>query len=136
MNFDRLAPHYDWLEALPAGHRLDRARTAWLDALPPHGRLLSVGEGHGRFAAACAARWPGAELTCIEASPRMLARARRRAGPAAARIHWHTAELQTWEPAGRYDAIVTCFFLDCSPRRNWPTWSPGWPRAPRRGRFG
>lgn len=116
MNFDRLAPHYDWLEALTAGRRLERARTAWLDALPPRGRILSVGEGHGRFAAACAARWPQAELTCVEPSPRMLARARRRVGPAsAARIRWHLAELAAWAPHGSYDAVVTCFFLDCFP---------------------
>lgn len=116
MNFDRLAPHYDWLEALTAGRRLDRARTTWLDALPPRGRILSVGEGHGRFAAACAARWPDAELTCVEPSPRMMARARRRVGPApAARLRWQTATLADWAPDGRYDALVTCFFLDCFP---------------------
>jgi len=112
MNFDRLAPHYDWLEAVTAGGRLQRARTAWLDELAGCRRILSAGEGHGRFAAACAARWPAAELTCIEAGPRMLARARARVpGP----VRWHEGEVLGWQPDGTYDAIVTCFFLDCFP---------------------
>ena len=52
MKFDRLAPHYDWMESWLAGERLQRARTSGLDALTGRRRILSVGEGHGRFAAA------------------------------------------------------------------------------------
>lgn len=115
MNFDRLAPHYDWLEALTAGGRLQRTRTVWLEELADRRRILSVGEGHGRFAAACAARFPAAELTCVEASPRMLARAQRRLGGAFARLHWHQGDVHAWRPEGKYDALVTCFFLDCFP---------------------
>ena len=115
MSFDRLAPFYDRLEALTAGPRLHRARTAWLDALTGRKRILSLGEGHGRFAAACAARWPDAELTCVEASPGMLAAARTRCGEHASRIRWIEADATTWTPDGPYDAIVTCFFLDCFP---------------------
>lgn len=116
MNFDRLAPHYDWLEALTAGPRLQRVRTAWLGELRGRRRILSVGEGHGRFAAACVAAHPTAELTCIEASPRMLARAQTRLGPAAARVDWQCSDFLAWTPpAEKFDAIVTCFFLDCFP---------------------
>jgi ubiquinone/menaquinone biosynthesis C-methylase UbiE len=115
VNFDHLAPHYDWLEAMTAGARLQRARTALFDELADRRNILSVGEGHGRFAAACAARFPGADLTCVEASGPMLARARQRAAPAA-RIAWHQSEFLTWRPPARkFDAIVTCFFLDCFP---------------------
>lgn len=35
MSFDRIAPHYRWLEAILAGNVLQRARTAWLAATPP-----------------------------------------------------------------------------------------------------
>jgi ubiquinone/menaquinone biosynthesis C-methylase UbiE len=115
MNFDRLAPHYDWMELMLAGGLLQRVRTAGLEALQGRRKILSAGEGHGRFAAACAARFPAAELTCVEASAGMLARARRRAGSAADRVRWHRAVLPEGQPAGRYDAIVTCFFLDCFP---------------------
>ena len=114
MNFDRLAPHYDRLEALTAGSRLQNVRTAWLGELQDRRRILSVGEGHGRFAAACAQRHPQAALTCVEASPRMLARARERTGETPGRITWINADFLTWTPpAEKFDAIVTCFFLDC-----------------------
>ena len=115
MNFDRLAPHYDWLEEFLAGDRLQRARTAWLGELGGRKKILSVGEGHGKFAAACRARFPEAELTCVEASPAMLARAQRRLGADAAQVNWHGGDLLAWAGGGPFDAIVTCFFLDCFP---------------------
>lgn len=122
MNFDLVAPHYDWMEAVTAGGLLQRARTSWLDELAGCRRLLSVGEGHGKFAAAFAERFPCTELTCVEASPRMLARARRRlaetrrgAGGSAS-VRWINAAMPVWAPpAGSFDAIATCFFLDCFP---------------------
>lgn len=115
MNFDRLAPHYDWMEALCGGGLLQRARTAWLEKLSGRRCILSVGEGHGRFAAACATRFPAAELTCVEASAGMLARAQARLRGSPALVRWQHADMLAWKPAGRYDAIVTCFFLDCFP---------------------
>lgn len=114
MSFDRLAAHYDWLEPLLAGEKLQRLRTHWLAALAGRRKLLSVGEGHGRFAAACAARWPGLELTLLDASAPMLARARRRL-PADARVRFVIADALTGPALDRHDALVTCFFLDCFP---------------------
>lgn len=132
MSFDRLAPHYDWLEAIGAGHLMQRARTHWLDELAGCQSVLSVGEGHGRFAAAFVRRFPETPLTCVDASAPMLARARRRVARAAAtaptdqtasaaattagisRTTWIQAQLPEWQPpAGQFDAIVTCFALDC-----------------------
>ena len=115
MKFDRLAPHYDWMESCLAGDRLQRARTVWLEELRGCQRILSVGEGHGRFATACVKRFPEAELTCIEASAGMLARAQRRLGSSASGVRWHHVDLLEWEPDGPFDAIATCFFLDCFP---------------------
>jgi ubiquinone/menaquinone biosynthesis C-methylase UbiE len=115
MNFDRLAPHYDWMEAVTAGRRLQRVRQHWLDALRGRQRLLSAGEGHGRFAAACVERFPGLAITCVEASARMLARAQRRLRSARS-IRWEHADVLGWTPpAAPFDAIATCFFLDCFP---------------------
>ena len=114
MTFDRLAPHYDWMEAVTAGNMLQRARTSWLDRLADRRRVLSAGEGHGRFAEAFGRRFPAAELTCVEASPRMLARARRRAERSGVSARWINATIPAWAPPARsFDAIVTCFFLDC-----------------------
>ncbi|HEY8993259.1 MAG TPA: class I SAM-dependent methyltransferase [Lacunisphaera sp.] len=115
MKFDRLAPHYDWLEAFTAGQRLQRARTQWLDELAGCRHVLSVGEGHGRFAAAFLARFPEARLTCLEASPGMIAVGKQRVRAWADRVHWEQADALTWSPTQPYDAVVTCFFLDCFP---------------------
>ena len=115
MNFDRLAPHYDWMETLLAGDRLQSARMAWLSELRGRPRILSVGEGHGKFAAACRSRFPEADLTCVEASAGMLACAQRRLGPDAAQVNWHCGDVLAWNADGPFDAIVTCYFLDCFP---------------------
>jgi SAM-dependent methyltransferase len=116
MNFDRLAPHYDWMEAVAAGRLLQQARTTWIDELAGRRRVLSVGEGHGKFAAAFTRRFPEATLTCIEASARMLRRGRRRTDRAGGAARWIHATVPAWSPSPQaFDAIVTCFFLDCFP---------------------
>lgn len=101
------------MEALTAGQRLQRARTTWLAELGGSRRILSVGEGHGKFAEACAAKFPKAELTCVEGSKKMLGRARARLADSPAKINWMETDFRQWKPDGKYDAIVTCFFLDC-----------------------
>ncbi|MEZ5416047.1 MAG: methyltransferase domain-containing protein [Vicinamibacterales bacterium] len=116
IDFDGLAGHYDWMEAVTAGSLLQRARTVALPGLAGRRRVLSAGEGHGRFAAAFGAAFPSAALTCVDASARMLARARRRAERAGVEATWIHARLPGWRPEpGRFDAIATCFFLDCFP---------------------
>jgi hypothetical protein len=49
MSFDRLAPHYRWLEWVLAGRKLQRCRTAFLDEIGRADATLLVGEGNGRF---------------------------------------------------------------------------------------
>lgn len=119
MSFERLAPHYDWLEAFNAGRRLDRARTVWLDRLAGARRLLSAGEGHGRFAAACALRHPALRIDCLEPSDGMWRRAEgrfaRQGVPTAHLARLATALPGAALPPATYDAIATCFFLDCFP---------------------
>ena len=115
MNFDRLAPYYDWMETLTAGGRLQQARTTLLGELRGRQRILSVGEGHGRFAEAAVESFPDSEFTFVEASPQMLARGQIRVGHDLERVRWHCGDVLTWEPDSPFDAIVTCFFLDCFP---------------------
>lgn len=115
MNFARLAPCYNALETLTAGHRLQRARMHGLDQLEGCRRILSVGEGHGRFAEACLQRHPAAELTCVEASPAMARLGMERTRHFPGRIRWEIADAFAWDAADHFDAIVTCFFLDCFP---------------------
>lgn len=115
MNFDRLAPAYDWMEALSAGNLLQRARTCSLDRLEGCRNVLSVGEGHGRFSEAYLARFPDARLTVLEESAGMLSRAQRRLGTNARRVDWHRGDIRTWRTDKVFDAVVCCFFLDCFP---------------------
>ncbi len=116
MSFDRLAPHYTWMEAVLAGRRLQRARLAWLDRLAGAQRILVAGVGHGPFVPACARRFPKSELVCVDASARMLAAARQRLGSAAANVRFVHATLPAWTPPPEsFDAVVTHFFLDCFP---------------------
>ncbi|MBL9203744.1 MAG: class I SAM-dependent methyltransferase [Opitutaceae bacterium] len=114
MNFDRLAPHYEWMETFIAGNRLQRARTCWLEELRGRQRVLSVGEGHGRFSKSFVARFPESEVTVLEASERMLTCAQRHLSPAA-HVRWHHGNVLSWNTDLPFDAIVTCFFLDCFP---------------------
>ena len=119
MSFDRLAPHYTWMENVLAGSRLQRSRVAWLESLAGCETILIAGVGHGPALAAVLRRHPQLHVTCIDASAGMLAVARRRAQRAGldlSRLEFVHASLPEWRPpATRYDAIATHFFLDCFP---------------------
>lgn len=119
MSFDHLAPHYTWMEILLAGRRLQRTRAAWLEALAGCREILIVGVGHGHFLRSCVRRFPEARITSVDASNGMLRRAEgrlRRAGLDSGRLTFVHATLPEWRaPPGRFDAIVSHFFLDCFP---------------------
>ncbi len=117
MSFDRLAPHYRWMEAVLAGDRLQRCRLAHIGKLAGCDRVLLAGEGHGRFLAELVRRWPDMSVVHLDASPGMQAVARRRlaaAGAAAGKVEFVTADVRECRlPAGEFAAVVTHFFLDC-----------------------
>jgi SAM-dependent methyltransferase len=117
--FDWLAPHYAWVEAVTFGGRLHACRTALLGEVANARRVLVLGEGDGRFLAAFLATNPGAMVDVVDASPGMVALARRRAAAvpgAAGRVRWHVADARRSDPpAPPYDLVVTNFFLDCFP---------------------
>ena len=119
MSFDRLAPHYTWMEVVLAGRRLQRVRTAWLDSLEGCRDILIAGVGHGHFHRRCIEPFPGTHITSVNASNGMLQHAERRARrgrPDAAGLRFVHARLPDWSPdPGQFDAIVTHFFLDCFP---------------------
>lgn len=119
MSFDILARHYRWMELLLAGDKLQRARLAFLDSIAGVGSVLLVGEGHGRFLAECVQRLPGAKITVLDASVKMLKEAEARLKDARAesgRVQFVHANILDWIPPNeRFDAVVTQFFLDCFP---------------------
>jgi ubiquinone/menaquinone biosynthesis C-methylase UbiE len=116
MSFDLLAPHYRWMEFVLAGDKLQRCRTAFLDRVAESRKILILGEGNGRFLRECRRKSPHAKITCVDASARMLALARERAGRGAGRepIDFVCADALAWTPPeSGFDLIVTHFFLDC-----------------------
>ena len=117
MNFDRVAPHYHWLETLVFGSQLQKARTAFVRKIDPPRRVLLVGEGDGRFLARFVRAYPQATIDCLESSARMIGLARRRLAPA--RVRFILEDVRSAKlPAGHYDLVVTHFVLDCFSERS------------------
>ena len=117
MSFDLLAPHYRWMEAVLAGSKLQRCRTAFIDEVQDARHALIVGEGNGRFLSALLRANPSVRVLCVDGSARMLERARQRLGHQELGIRDVTfvqADMTNWSPpCAGFDLIVTHFFLDC-----------------------
>lgn len=117
MSFDLLAPHYRWMEWLLAGQKLQRCRTAFVRAIPSPRRVLMLGEGNGRCLVELLSAYPEAHFTCVDASRRMLDRARARVQAYSMgdeRVEFIHADVSEWQaPPGEFDLLVTHFFLDC-----------------------
>jgi len=108
--YNRIAPMYDAMEAFT-----ERAAFgAWrqeLWAAVPAGRVLEVGVGTGKNLAFYP---PGAQMTAIDLSDRMLARARQRAAALGVRVDLRLMDAQHLEfPDNAFDAAVTTFVF-CS----------------------
>ncbi|HEY4302272.1 MAG TPA: class I SAM-dependent methyltransferase [Candidatus Didemnitutus sp.] len=116
-SFDRLARPYRLLELVAFGSDLERARFAHLELLRNCRSILVAGEGDGRCLRRLLAIAPHARITCVDASARMIDRARERVAgfpDAAARVDFIHADARAWTPdLEAVDAVVTLFFLDC-----------------------
>lgn len=114
-NFDSVARWYRWLEYAAFGRELERCRFALLPVLEHAQRVLIIGEGDGRFLKKLLSINSIAHIEVIEASARMLQLARGQlTDEEARRVKFHMADARNWDyPEAKYDAIVTCFFLDC-----------------------
>jgi spermidine synthase len=79
--------------------------------------ILLLGEGHGRGLVECCRRFADAQITCVDASELMIARARRqlvRHNLKSGRVGFIHTDILNWLPSSKtYDLIVTNFFLDC-----------------------
>jgi ubiquinone/menaquinone biosynthesis C-methylase UbiE len=115
VSFDRIATHYRWLETLTFGSTLQKARTRWIETIPPPQRALILGEGDGRFLCELLRVHPSVVVDCVDASPRMLDLAQKRLAGALsqAKVRFLNENILSWSPSGSYDLLVTNFVLDC-----------------------
>ncbi|GAB3964247.1 class I SAM-dependent methyltransferase [Actinoallomurus acanthiterrae] len=110
--FDRHAAAYDRLVGANPGYHADLRRAARAFALSAGGtgaRLLDLGCGTGASTAALLAAAPYAEITGVDASAGMLARARAKPWPATVRFVRGRAE----EPpvAGPFDGVFAAYLI-------------------------
>ena len=111
MSFDRVAPHYRWLETLIFGNQLQQARVAFVREIEAPLRILIVGEGNGRFLTELM-RTSEARVDCVEMSPRMIALARKQVPDA--HVNFIQADIRDLTLCeAHYDLIVSHFFFDC-----------------------
>jgi SAM-dependent methyltransferase len=104
-----LAPHYlDQRLDLPGGAELAGA----LDAFRPAGSVLELACGPGVWTSQLLRH--ARDVTAVDASPEMLAIAASRV-PAGAPVRFVEADLFTWEPDRRYDAVFMGFWLSHVP---------------------
>ncbi len=117
MSFDRIAPHYRWIETLAFGNALQRARILWIREIPRPKRALIVGEGNGRFLCELLRAHPKIDVDCIDASHNMLriarSRVERKCPESLPHVRFLQRDILRWSPRRSYDLLVTHFFLDC-----------------------
>jgi SAM-dependent methyltransferase len=120
--YSALAPEYldqglDLPGALPAAAELTRA----LDAFRPAGSVLELACGPGVWT--CQLLHHAADVTAVDASAEMLAIAASRV-PDGAPVRFVEADLFTWEPDRRYDAVFMGFWLSHVPAERFePFWA-------------
>jgi SAM-dependent methyltransferase len=119
VSFDRIARHYFWLETVVFGAALQRSRVHWIGRISTSKSVLVLGEGDGRFLCELVKALPDADIDCVEASPRMIERARERLRqlPAGSgkNVRFVREDMGSWAPPRSYDLLVTHFVLDCFP---------------------
>jgi ubiquinone/menaquinone biosynthesis C-methylase UbiE len=113
VSFDRLAPHYHWLETVGFGSVLQQARARWIETLPRPMRVLTVGEGTGDFLRVLLRVHRDAVVDCVDTSARMLELARLRIPGSLKRVRFFQEDIRSWRPPECYDLVVTNFVLDC-----------------------
>ena len=117
MNFDRLAAHYHWMEKIFAGGLMQRCRTTHLSHTKNCRHALLVGEGTGKFLVELLRFNPQIQITCVEQCEGMIQQTRQRLAREqldGSRVSFQQMDVMFWTPPlGKFDLVVTNFFLDC-----------------------
>lgn len=112
--FDRAARFYEPLARLYSLGRIEAAKASQLDLMTPGDRVLYVGVGGGEDAVLAARR--GVNLTCIDLSERMLARARSKVEHDGQSAEFIRGDAFEHDRPGYYDIVTANFFLNCFER--------------------
>ena len=135
VGFDRLAPHYRWMEGVAAGPLLQRCRTRFIGQLSNARRVLVLGPGRGRFVRALLEQNAEARLTLVDSSEQMLALVERdlaRHGACRSRVDFVHGDIRDCRGrpirSMRWPAIS---FSTASRRQNWTRWYRTWRDGPR-----
>jgi ubiquinone/menaquinone biosynthesis C-methylase UbiE len=112
VNCDRIARWYRFFEYLVFGRALERRRLAYMREVADARRVLIFGDGDGRFTAEFVERNPGAAVEFVDLSSKMVGLARRRIG-SLSQVRFRVGDARTISLEGKYDLVVTHFFLDC-----------------------
>src|SRR6478672_9520762 len=95
---------------------MQKARTRWIETVPPPKRVLTVGEGTGDFLRTFVRVHRNAVVDCLDASARMLELARLRISGPFNRVRFLKEDILSWPAPESYDLLVTNFVLDCFPQ--------------------
>lgn len=108
--FNWIAPRYDRLVHLIFGGTLHRAQLHFISAIGPRDRVLILGGGSGKLLNELLIIRPLIAVTYIEASSEMIRLTRQNIhqNPNVIFIHGTQNDI----PEGRYDVVITNFFLD------------------------
>lgn len=120
VDFDRVARVYQPLERMVFGRALQRARCAFLDALPEQGKVLLLGDGDGRYLKEALRTRSRLRFLSLDSSAVMLDKSKSGLSTGQReRVEFVHSSVQKWLDANaslrsaEFDVVVTHFFLDC-----------------------
>jgi len=113
MNCDGIARWYWALEYLAFGRALERRRLEYLNDVADARHVLILGDGDGRFTAEFVRKNSGATVESVDLSGRMIAIASKRVAGFSTNVRFRVGDARSIAFEGRYDLVVTHFFLDC-----------------------
>jgi tRNA (cmo5U34)-methyltransferase len=113
-SFSPVAPFYDRLSGLVFGSCVYQAQAVHLGLIPAGARVLLIGGGTGQILAALLQHTACREVVFLEASHKMLARARQAVAPLkeAGRVVFRLGTEEDIGPGEKFDVVLTFFFLD------------------------
>jgi demethylmenaquinone methyltransferase/2-methoxy-6-polyprenyl-1,4-benzoquinol methylase len=109
--FDRVAGFYEWLANVYSTGQIASAKASQVRYMKPGQNVLYVGVGAGEDALLAARA--GVDLVCLDSSPGMLDRLRRRLPELKGHVELICEDVFDHRRWGAYDVVVANFFLNC-----------------------